>query len=62
MKKFRDWKKGDVLYSKPGVFSTQQKLTYLADSKLDKTCFIAEDAVGDVIDNWKIDDFEKITK
>ena len=62
MKSSQGWKKGDILYSKPGMFLAQQKLIYLADSKLDKSRFIAEDAVGEVADDWKIDNFEKRTK
>lgn len=55
----KGWKKGDKVVSKPGVFLAQQRLTYLADSELDYKCFIAEDAVGDVSDDWKIEEFEK---
>ena len=54
----RGWKKGDALVSKPGAFLAQQKLTYLADSELDHDRFIAEDACGDVSDDWLIDEFE----
>ena len=54
----RGWKKGDVVVSKRGAFIAQQKLKYLADSELDNACFIAEDAVGDVCDDWIIDEFK----
>jgi len=54
----RGWKKGDVVVSKKGAFNAQQRLTYLADSELDYGCFIAEDAVGDVSDDWLIGEFQ----
>lgn len=42
--------KGDkVLYS-AGSFS--EYITFLGESQLDDACFIAEDASGDVADDW----------
>ena len=54
-----DLKKGDVVVSKHGTFIAQQRLKFLAYSDLDNACFIGEDAVGDVRDDWSIADFEK---
>ena len=44
------YEKGDKVLYQGGVYAVY--VTYLGYSQLDEECFIAEDADGDVSDDW----------